>query len=186
MIHPDRARKGTRTQLRHRRIVWRAAMNIQAIGWFTLLECARLLCQRRHRLTLRGVDAALAFVGVEGVELTQTAERRALRAWLQLTLLRLCAWGAIVALSCFDDEINNDAADVLNFAAEITIGALAIDLAFGQLFDVGGVLARLFLERLDAVVAAESNRLALVRNGLRLRIHLVPAHRALGIGDRCR
>ena len=34
-------------------------MNIQAIGWFTLLECARLLCQRRHRLTLRGIDAAL-------------------------------------------------------------------------------------------------------------------------------
>jgi hypothetical protein len=162
-------------------------MNIIAtVGCFTLMECALRLRHHRARGSLQWIDIALAVTGVEGVELTQASERRALRAWLQLTLLRLCAWGAIGALSCFDDEINNDAADVLNFAAEIAIGALAIDLAFGQLFDVGGVLARLFLERLDAVVAAESNRLALVRNGLPLRIHLVPAHRALGIGDRCR
>ena len=160
-------------------------MNILAtVGCFTLMECALRL--RHHRGSLQWVDIALAVAGVEGVELSQRAEHHALRAWVQLTALRLCAWGAIVALSFFDTEINNDAADVLNFAAEITIGALALDLAFGQLLDVGGVFARLFLERLDALVAAKPDRLALVSHGLPLRIDILPAHRALGIGDRRR
>lgn len=174
--------------MRHRRTVWRTSMNIQMIGWFTLLECARLLCRRRPWLALRGIDAALALAGVEGVELSQTTEHRALRAWLQLTLLRLIAWAAIACISLSDIQIaiDNDAADVLNLLAEVTIGALAIDAAFGELLQVGGVFRRLFLERLDALVAAEPNRLPLIRHGLALGVNLLPAERAQGVGDHCR